>query len=172
MAAAALTGHGHPEVLALLPATVSADRVALVGLHAWATDDIANVTHWGIRSFSPAELRATTQPLLDWLAATGCARVAIHFDVDTIDSNEIVLGLGAEPGGLTAALSPQGVARSSCTASGSSPPPAATSRPTAPKTKTTATAAAAAHTQPLGPPRCGSTTSMAPILSLPPRHVG
>jgi arginase family enzyme len=30
-------------------------------------------------------------------------RAAVHFDVDTIDSNEIVLGLGAEPGGLTCA---------------------------------------------------------------------
>jgi arginase len=39
--------------------------------------------------------------VLDWLAATGCSRVAIHFDVDTIDSNEILLGLGAEPHGLT-----------------------------------------------------------------------
>jgi hypothetical protein len=29
--------------------------------------------------------------------------VAIHFDVDTIDSNEILLGLGAEPNGLTSA---------------------------------------------------------------------
>ena len=29
--------------------------------------------------------------------------MAIHFDVDTIDSDEIVLGLGAEPGGLTSA---------------------------------------------------------------------
>jgi arginase len=35
--------------------------------------------------------------------ATGSSRVAIHFDVDTIDSNEIVLGLGAEPGSLTSA---------------------------------------------------------------------
>jgi arginase len=35
------------------------------------------------------------------LAATGRTRVAIHFDVDTIDSNEIVLGLGAVPHGLT-----------------------------------------------------------------------
>jgi arginase len=34
MAVAALTGHGDPEVQQLLPATVSADRVALVGLHA------------------------------------------------------------------------------------------------------------------------------------------
>jgi arginase len=41
--------------------------------------------------------------VLDWLAGTGCSRVAVHFDVDTIDSNEIVLGLGAEPGGLTSA---------------------------------------------------------------------
>jgi arginase len=56
MAVAALTGHGDPEVQALLPAIVSADRVALVGLHAWATDDIANVGHWGIRAFSPADL--------------------------------------------------------------------------------------------------------------------
>ena len=39
---------------------------------------------------------------MDWLAATGRSRVAIHFDVE-IDSNELVLGLGAEPGGLTTA---------------------------------------------------------------------
>ena len=41
--------------------------------------------------------------MIEWVAATGCTRVAIHFDVDTIDSNEIVLGLGTEPGGLTSA---------------------------------------------------------------------
>jgi Arginase family len=103
MAVAVLIGHGDADVLKLLPATVTPDRVALVGLHAWAEDDIGNVADWGIRSFNPDDVRATTQPLLDWLAATGCSRVAIHFDVDTIDSNEIVLGLGAEPDGLTSA---------------------------------------------------------------------
>lgn len=103
MAVAALTGHGDPDVQALLPATVSADRVALAGLHAWTEDDIPNVVRWGIASFSPDDLRATTRPLLDWLAATGCSKVAIHFDVDTIDSNDLVLGLGAEPDGLTSA---------------------------------------------------------------------
>jgi arginase len=61
--AAALTGHGDPDVQELLPAIVSPDRVALVGLHAWAEDDIANVAHWGIRSFSPDDLRETTKPL-------------------------------------------------------------------------------------------------------------
>jgi hypothetical protein len=44
--------------LRLLPATVSPDRIALAGLHAWTEDDFPN----------------------------------------------IVLGLGAEPGGLTSAL--------------------------------------------------------------------
>src|SRR5215218_2254450 len=52
MAVAALTGHGDPQVQELLPAIVSADRVALVGLHAWANDDIAKVSQWGIHSFS------------------------------------------------------------------------------------------------------------------------
>jgi arginase len=47
----------------------------------------------------PDQLRTSTQPLLTSLAATGCSRVAIHFDVDTGDSNEIVLGLGAVPNG-------------------------------------------------------------------------
>ena len=43
----------------------------------------------------------TSETLLDWIFATGCSRVAIHFDVDTIDSNEVVLGLGSEQDGLT-----------------------------------------------------------------------
>jgi arginase len=101
MAVAALTGHADPDILALLPATVTPDRVALVGLHEWTDDDYPNIADWGIRSFGPDEVRESGQPVLDWLATTGCSRVAIHFDVDTVDSNEIVLGLGAVPNGLT-----------------------------------------------------------------------
>jgi arginase len=101
MAVATLIGHGDPDVQELLPATVAPDRVALVGLHSWAEDDFPNIAEWDIRAFGPDELRESTQPLLAWLAATGCSRVAIHFDVDAVDSNEIVLGLGMEPDGLT-----------------------------------------------------------------------
>lgn len=54
-------------------------------------------------TFSPEDLRTSSAALLDWLAATGCHHVAIHLDVDVVDSDEIVLGLGAEPGGLTSA---------------------------------------------------------------------
>jgi arginase len=101
MAVAVLTGHGDPAVLRLLPATLDPRRVALVGLHSWADDEIPNVARWGIRTFRPDDLRRSSQPLLDWLKASGCSRVAIHFDVDVVDSNEIVFGLGAEPEGLT-----------------------------------------------------------------------
>ncbi|MDX3106421.1 arginase family protein [Nonomuraea angiospora] len=75
--------------------------MAPAGLHSWTDDDIGNVAAWGIRSFAPEELRSSTRPLLDRLAATGCSRVAVHFDVDTADSDEVRLGLGAEPAGLT-----------------------------------------------------------------------
>jgi arginase len=101
MAVAVLTGHGDPEVLRLLPATVDPRRVALVGLHAWSDDDLPNAARWGIRSFRPDALRGSSRPLLEWLKASGCSRVAIHLDVDVVDSNEIVFGLGAEPDGLT-----------------------------------------------------------------------
>ena len=66
-------------------------------------DDYPHIADWGILAFSPDGLRESSQTLLDWLAATGCSRVAVHFDVDTIDRNEIVLGLGPEPAGLTSA---------------------------------------------------------------------
>lgn len=70
MAVAALTGHGDPDVLALLPATGAPERVALVGVHAWDEDDFAKVAKWGIRSLRPNDLRHSSQPLLDWLAGT------------------------------------------------------------------------------------------------------
>lgn len=101
MAVAALIGHGDPDVLHLLPATLDPSRVALVGLHSWTKDDFPNIARWGIRAFRPDDLHRSSQPLLDWLKASGCSRVAIHFDVDVVDSNEIVFGLGAEPDGLT-----------------------------------------------------------------------
>ncbi|OXY92459.1 hypothetical protein [Streptomyces diastatochromogenes] len=48
-------------------------------------------------------MRTSSGPLLDWLASTGCSRLAIHFDVDTVDAKEATLGLGKVPDGLTGA---------------------------------------------------------------------
>lgn len=101
MALGTLTGHGFPEANSLLPARLDPSRVAIAGLHAWTEDDVSNAAEWGISTFSPDDLRKSSESLLDWLSATGCSRVAIHLDVDVVDSREEVFGLGAEPGGLT-----------------------------------------------------------------------
>ena len=71
MVVAALTGHGDPQVQALLSATILPERVALVGVHAWSEDDIANVAQWRIQSFRPDEVDQTTRPV-----STGSLRPA------------------------------------------------------------------------------------------------
>ena len=101
MAVSVLIGHGDADIVKLLPASIPGSRIALAGLHAWTDDDFPNIAKWGLSTFSPNDLRESTQPLLHWLNTTGCSRVAIHLDVDVVDSNEAIFGLGAEPDGLT-----------------------------------------------------------------------
>jgi arginase len=91
MAVATLTGHGDQEIVSMLPATIDPARVALAGLHSWFEDAYVNIDAWGLHAFSPGDLRTTSEPLLQWLAATGASKVAIHLDVDSVDSNEAVL---------------------------------------------------------------------------------
>ncbi|HKU31327.1 MAG TPA: arginase family protein [Arthrobacter sp.] len=101
MAISHLIGHGDPDVLKALPATIHPSRVALAGLHSWAEDELPNVEAWGLTTFPPAELNQGTDGLIAWLKSTGCSKVAIHLDVDVIDSSDVVFGLGMEPQGLS-----------------------------------------------------------------------
>ncbi|WP_316669764.1 arginase family protein [uncultured Propionibacterium sp.] len=103
MAVSAILGRGDPELVGMLPASVDASHVALAGLHDWVEDAYAHVGQWGLSAFSPEDLRGSTRPLLDWLASTGASKVAIHLDVDVVDSDEAILGLGRVPAGLTRA---------------------------------------------------------------------
>lgn len=100
MAVSTLLGHGDPEITAMLPAQVPAARIAYAGLHDGEPDALPHLDQWGLRAFGPEDLRTSSAPLLDWLAGTGATRVAIHLDVDVVDSEEAVLGLGRVPGGL------------------------------------------------------------------------
>lgn len=103
MALSVLLGHGDEEIIGRLPATIASERVALAGLHDWTEDDHPNIAAWGVTAFSPDDVRSTSEPLLTWLASTGATKVAIHLDVDVVDSDEVALGLGTVPGGLTRA---------------------------------------------------------------------
>lgn len=101
MALSHLTGHGDQEIVGSLPARVDPSKVALAGVHAWTEWDEPTAKEWGIQSFSAEQLNSGTDSLLAWLKATGCSKVAVHLDLDVIDSKEIVLGLGMEPDGLS-----------------------------------------------------------------------
>lgn len=103
MVVSALTGHGDEEILARLPATIPGGRVALVGTHDWSESDRPAADAWGLTVFAPDRLREDTSALLEWVRGTGVSRVAIHFDVDTIDADEVQFGLGYDRGGLTSA---------------------------------------------------------------------
>jgi arginase len=101
MAVSTILGRGDRDVTALLPATVPIDRLALVGLHAGAAPALRDVAAWGLTAFAPDGLRESSGPLIDWIVGTGCRRVALHLDVDVVDSDEVLLGLGPDPGGLS-----------------------------------------------------------------------
>ena len=104
MVVSALTGHGDPEILERLPATLPASRVALVGMHDWTDPSLPPLAdEWGLTVFPPDRLRDDSAALIAWLRGTGASKVAIHFDVDTIDADEVQLGLGYDRGGLTSA---------------------------------------------------------------------
>lgn len=103
MAVSTLLGHGDPEITAMLPATVPESRLAYAGLHDGEPDALAHLDEWNLPVFGPEALRDTFAPLLEWLSSTGARKVAVHLDVDVVDSDEAVLGLGAVPGGLTRA---------------------------------------------------------------------
>jgi arginase len=71
-------------------------------MHDWTDPTLPAIAdEWGLSVFSPDTLRSTSTPLLDWLGDTGATKVTLHFDIDTIDADEIQLGLGADRGGLT-----------------------------------------------------------------------
>lgn len=101
MVVSALTGHGDAEILERLPATLPTNRVALIGMHDWTDPALPLADEWGLTVFPPDGLRGDSAALIEWLRGTGVSRVAIHFDIDTIDADEIQFGLGCDRGGLT-----------------------------------------------------------------------
>ena len=104
MALSHIIGTGESAVLDELPAAVAPSRVALAGLYSWTEEDRPGIATWGLHTFSPHDLSEDSGPLLEWLASTGCGRVAVHLDADTVDTAEgeqVRLGVGLDRGGLS-----------------------------------------------------------------------
>jgi len=95
-----LLGHGDAEFLALLPGRVRPSNVVLAGVHGWADLDRTNVENWGLALVAPSAEEHFVAELVRRFESTGCSRVAVHLDLDVIDSDQVAYGMAHEPGGI------------------------------------------------------------------------
>ena len=98
MALTASIGMGDEELIEMLPAKVDASKVLLLGLRSWDKGMKERQKELGIKGLSPEESRSPI--VLDWLKDTGVSKVLIHFDLDVIDPDDMVAGVGVEPYGM------------------------------------------------------------------------
>lgn len=98
-----LGGHGDPDVLARLPATLRPERILLAGVHGWDDQDSHTHVSWGIPLVPPAATEVFHNAVREWLRGSGARHVAIHFDLDVIDSDEHAFGMAWEKEGISKA---------------------------------------------------------------------
>ncbi len=101
MALAACAGLGDSSILGELPAAIPTERMLIAGLRDWERDEIKmRQREMGILHIAPEELRKSSTSIIEWLDRTNCEHVSIHFDLDVLDPEEILLAAGWAPNGL------------------------------------------------------------------------
>ena len=101
MAVTALMGDGDKKILAQLPAKIDPSRILFVGLRDWERDEIkVRQNEYGIKHLTPEETVSGSEKVIEWLRNTGASNVAIHFDMDVLDPNEIIAAVGVVPDGM------------------------------------------------------------------------
>lgn len=101
MAAAAIMGKGDSGIISELPAKIDANKILFVGLRDWERQEIKDrQTEYGIKHLAPEEVANDSSKILEWIKATGCKNVVIHFDLDVLDPNEIIAAVGVVPDGM------------------------------------------------------------------------
>ena len=101
MAVTALMGDGDKKILAQLPAKIDPSRILFVGLRDWERDEIkVRQNEYGIKHLTPEETVSGSEKVIEWLRNTGASNVAIHFDMDVLDPNEIIAAVGVVSDGM------------------------------------------------------------------------
>ncbi|MFC8501293.1 arginase family protein [Pedococcus sp. NPDC057267] len=106
-----LSGHGDADVLSRLPATIATERILLAGVHGWDDQDSHTHESWGLQLVPPAAEENFTNRVLEWLHITGARHVAVHFDLDVINSDEHSFGMAWEKDGISKATALNTIAR-------------------------------------------------------------
>lgn len=92
-----LLGEGDRDFADAVPVPLKPSNVMYAGLQQTLAVETATLQRLGLRSAGPAELAATSEPVLQWLRETGAKRLAIHLDLDVLDPTLFRSLLFAEP---------------------------------------------------------------------------
>lgn len=94
-----LLGQGDPDFVAAVTRPIKPGNVMFLGLHHPGEWEAGEMDRLGLQTVSPALLAEQgSQPVLEWLRATGAKRLAIHLDLDVLDPALFRALLFAKPG--------------------------------------------------------------------------
>lgn len=100
MALTACLGMGDEEIIGMMPGKFDVSKALVVGLRSWDEGMKERQAELGIKGLSPSEVADNSEAVMEWLKATGVSKVVIHFDLDVLDPDEIIAGVGVEPNGM------------------------------------------------------------------------
>ena len=100
MALAACFGMGDQQIMKLLPTRIDVAKSLLVGLRSWDNGMKERQEELNLKGLSPEEVKYDSYQVLNWLKTLNVSKVAIHFDLDVLDPNEMIAGVAGEPNGM------------------------------------------------------------------------
>jgi arginase len=89
----ALLGRGDPELTGEVETPLAPSRVMYAGLDSWSPVEDEVIQELGLRRAESSMLAETSSPVLEWISDQRIEHIAIHFDLDVLDSR----GLPAAP---------------------------------------------------------------------------
>lgn len=99
MVLSTLMGNGDPELVKNVPRHVEPKNILFVGVHDPTTWEASEIQRLGLQVVGPDALAESgSQPVLNWVKATGKKHLAVHVDLDVLDPAHFRALLFAEPG--------------------------------------------------------------------------
>eukprot|EP01053_Blabericola_migrator_P008571 Blabericola_migrator_1__8570@NODE_4483_length_1132_cov_443_726761_g1345_i4_p1_GENE_NODE_4483_length_1132_cov_443_726761_g1345_i4NODE_4483_length_1132_cov_443_726761_g1345_i4_p1_ORF_typecomplete_len313_score48_78Arginase/PF00491_21/6_1e37GP57/PF17594_2/0_18_NODE_4483_length_1132_cov_443_726761_g1345_i4771015 len=101
MAVTACMGKGDEKIISLLPRTIDASRILLLGIRNWERDEIeVRKDDLKLKHISAEEIANDSEAVKLWLRGTRASKVMVHFDMDVLDPAEIIAAVGTDPNGM------------------------------------------------------------------------
>lgn len=80
-----LLGEGDKDFVHAVKRPLKPENVMFAGLQPTLDVETAFITRLGLKHAGPAQLAESSQPVMDWFAATGAKHLAVHLDLDVLD---------------------------------------------------------------------------------------